>query len=429
MADSFVTDLSGLDATTKKVIAANAESQGITAEQYLASRGGVNTVTGKYGDSYVATRDLTDAEYLAAVAGKTGVARGAAINAATAAKSGQPVISGMPGSSDDPTGAKYGAAGGNNNPNDTGLNGVNGKIISAETRDAFSVLTALFSQYNLGSLAGTLQKLMEQGFTAEEASTKLKYDSGFVNGVSGERWNDAYTTRFAGNKARLSKGLNALSEAEYLLNENSYAETLKAYGLTNMLSVNRYDNEKKFANYIANDMSPKEFKDRIDLASTRVMNMDPAIMRNFQQYYPQVNKTDLVSYFLAPEETMQLLETKVTASEIGAAANQQGLSLGGTRAEEFAKMGQTYAGAQRDYSNIAEVLPTGQKLGSIYGEEGIDYTQATAEDEYIKQDAAAKLKRNRLASKERASFEGSAGAAQGAFSTSYLKKSSAAGLI
>jgi hypothetical protein len=157
--------------------------------------------------------------------------------------------------------------------------------------------------------------------------------------------------------------------------------------------------------------------------------MDPAIMRNFQQYYPQVNKTDLVSYFLAPEETMQLLETKVTASEIGAAANQQGLNVSGTRAEEFAKMGQTYAGAQRDYSNIAEVLPTTEKLGGIYGEEGIKYTQATAEDEYIKQDAAAKLKRNRLASKERASFEGSAGAAQGAFSTSYLKKSSAAGQI
>ena len=92
-------------------------------------------------------------------------------------------------------------------------------------------------------------------------------------------------------------------------------------------------------------------------------------------------------------------------------------------------MGQTYAGAQRDYSTIAEVLPTGQKLGNIYGEEKIAYTQATAEDEYIKQDAAAKLKRNRLASKERASFEGSAGNAPGAYSTSYLKKSSTRGLI
>jgi hypothetical protein len=289
----------------------------------------------------------------------------------------------------------------------TGLNGVNGKIITAETRDAFSVLTALFSQYNLASLSSTLQKLMEQGFTAEEASTKLKYDSGFINGTSGERWNDAYTTRFAGNKARLSKGLNALSEAEYIYNENAYAETLKSYNLSNLLSLDRYTNEKKFAEYIANDLSPKEFKDRIDLAATRVINMDPAIQKNFQEYYPEVSKSDLISYFLAPDETLPLLQTKVTSAEIGAAANQQGLSLGGARAAEFAKLGETYAQAQRDYSTIAEVLPTTQKLSNIYNEENINYDQTTAENEYIKQDAAAKLKRNRLASKERAMFGGS----------------------
>jgi hypothetical protein len=299
---------------------------------------------------------------------------------------------------------------------------------SSFDQDAFAKLMAQLNQWNLGSLSGVITQLLEEGNTFDSVLTKIKYDSS-INAKTGKAYNDAYTIRFAGNKSRISKGLNALSEQEYMQNENSYAETLKAYGLNTMLSTDRSVNEAKFAGYIANDMSPSEFKDRIDLASTRVMNMDPAIMRNFQQYYPQVNKTDLVSYFLAPEETMQLLETKVTASEIGAAANQQGLSVGGTRAEEFAKMGLNYAQAQRDYSNIAEVLPTTEKLGGIYGEEGIKYTQATAEDEYIKQDAAAKLKRNRLASKERASFEGSAGAAQGAFSTSYLKKSSAAGQI
>jgi hypothetical protein len=299
---------------------------------------------------------------------------------------------------------------------------------SSFDQDAFAKLMAQLNQWNLGSLSGVITQLLEEGNTFDSVLTKIKYDSS-INPKTGKAYNDAYTIRFAGNKSRISKGLNALSEQEYMQNENSYAETLKAYGLNNMLSTDRSVNEAKFAGYIANDMSPSEFKDRIDLASTRVMNMDPAIMRNFQQYYPQVNKTDLISYFLAPEETMQLLETKVTASEIGAAANQQGLSVSGTRAEEFAKMGQTYAGAQRDYSNIAEVLPTAEKLGGIYGEEGIKYTQATAEDEYIKQDAAAKLKRNRLASKERASFEGSAGNSLGAssLSTQYLRKSSSAG--
>jgi hypothetical protein len=295
-------------------------------------------------------------------------------------------------------------------------------------QDAFGRLMAQLNQWNLGTLSGVITQLLSQGLTYDSVLTKIKYDSS-VNPATGKPYNADYNIRFSGNVQRMAKGLNVLDEREYLANENSYAQTLKQYGLNNLLSTDRSKNQANFAKYIANDTAPDEFKDRIDLAVTRITNMDPAIMANFKRFYPQVNNTDLISYFLAPEETLDVLKTKVTASEIGAAANQQGLSVGVDRATEFAKMGQTYAGAQRDYSAIAEVLPTAQKLGNIYGEEGIAYTQATAEDEYIKQDAAAKLKRNRLASKERASFEGSAGNAPGAYSTGYLKKSSTRGLI
>lgn len=295
-------------------------------------------------------------------------------------------------------------------------------------QDAFGKLMGQLNQWNLGTLSGVITQLLSQGLTYDSVLTKIKYDSS-INPTTGKPYNADYNIRFSGNVQRIAKGLNVIDEREYLANETSYAQTLKQYGLSNLLSTDRTKNQAKFAQYIANDTAPDEFKDRIDLAVTRITNMDPAIMANFKQFYPQVNNTDLISYFLAPEETLDVLKTKVTASEIGAAANQQGLSVGVDRATEFAKMGQTYAGAQRDYSTIAEVLPTGQKLGNIYGEEGIAYTQATAEDEYIKQDAAAKLKRNRLASKERASFEGSAGNAPGAYSTSYLNKSSTRGLI
>ena len=279
---------------------------------------------------------------------------------------------------------------------------------TAMDQDAFDRLMSQLNQWNLGSLSGVITQLLTQGMTFDSVLTKIKYDK-TVNPATGKAYNADYTLRFAGNQARLDKGLNALSEGLYITNENSYAETLKAYGLNNMLSTDRATNEAKFATYIGNDMSPTEFKDRIDLAATRVINMDPAIQKNFQEYYPDVTKTDLISYFLAPDETLPLLKTKITASEIGAAANMQGLNVGVNRATEFAKMGETYGQAQIDYSKVADVLPTGQKLSSIYGEEGIAYNQGTAEDEFIKNDAAAKLKRNRLASKERASFQGDSG--------------------
>lgn len=277
---------------------------------------------------------------------------------------------------------------------------------TAVDEDAFGKLMSILNQWNLGSLSGVIRQLLTEGLSYDSVLTKIKYDSA-KNPATGEAYNAAYTVRFAGNKARLDKGLNALTEEQYLNNENSYAETLRAYGLTNMLSLDRTTNEAKFAQYIANDLAPTEFRDRIDLAATRVINMDPAIKKNFMEYYPEVNKSDLISYFLAPDETLPLLKTKINAAEIGAAAGYQGLGIGVGRAEELAKFGETYDQAKTDYSKVAEVLPTGQKLSNIYGEEGIAYTQATAEDEFIKQDAAAKLKRNRLASKERAMFEGS----------------------
>jgi hypothetical protein len=227
-------------------------------------------------------------------------------------------------------------------------------------QDAFGRLMGQLNQWNLGSLSTVITQLLQEGLSFDSVLTKIKYDSS-VNPSTGKAYNDAYTIRFAGNKSRLAKGLNALTESQYMANEDSYAETLKAYGLNTMLSTDRNVNEAKFADYIANDLSPTEFKDRIDLAASRVINMDPAIMANFREYYPQVNKTDLISYFLAPDETLPLLKTKVTASEIGAAAGQQGLKVGQLRAEEFAMMGETYGQAQKDYSNIAEVLPTGQK--------------------------------------------------------------------
>ena len=99
------------------------------------------------------------------------------------------------------------------------------------------------------------------------------------------------------------------------------------------------------------------------------------------------------------------------------------------RSTELARYGIDRADALKGAAEIAGVLPEATKLGDIYGETGIKYDQTTGEEEFLKASDAAKRKRTTLASKERASFEGSAGNAPGAYSTGYLKKSSTAGLI
>jgi hypothetical protein len=234
----------------------------------------------------------------------------------------------------------------------------------------------------------------------------------------------AYKKRFAGNDLLVKAGKNALSEYDYLQQENAYDEYFKAYGVGNLST------RAQKATLIGNSVSALEVDKRLNLAVKRVQNSDPEIVKQLKAYYPTITDKDLVSYFLNPEATRVDLERKVTASEISSAAIGQGFNTGTSlSALELADYGVDRAAALEGYASLASVMPETTKLGNIYGETGIKYTQQTGEEEFLKSSDAAKRKRNILASKERANFEGGAGAAQGAFSTSYLKKSSAAGLI
>jgi hypothetical protein len=279
--------------------------------------------------------------------------------------------------------------------------------ISDATRDAFAALADLFASYGLESLADEITSYMTSGKTAGEALIALKTNP-----------NGAYAKRFAGNFARTKNGLNALSEAEYITNEKAYAETLKAYGLGNMLSVNREDNYKKFADYIAGDVSPDEFKDRVKTVVTRVQNADPSIKATLKSFYPEISDNDLVSYFLNPKENLPRLQEKVTASEIGAAFTGQGLSTNVTSATDLAKYGIDRAGALVGTQQIKEVLPVSEKLSSIYGEAGIKYDQTASESEFFKGNQDAAQQRKRLKSMERAAFSGSSGVGQSSLTKS-----------
>ena len=281
------------------------------------------------------------------------------------------------------------------------------KGITNATRDAFAALTDLFASYGLESLAGEIAGYMTQGLTASEALIKLKTNPA-----------GAYAKRFAGNFTRIKNGLNAISEAEYVNLENSYANTLKAYGLGNMVSINRDENYKKFADYISGDVSADEFKDRIKTVVERVQNAEPSIKATLKSFYPEITDNDLIGYFLNPKENLPKLQEKVTASEIGAAAKGAGLGTNVTTATDLARYGVDQKMAREGYSTIAGVLPTAGKLGDIYNETGVKYAQAEGEAEVFKGSQDAATKRRRLASMERAAFSGSSGTNQGSLTKS-----------
>lgn len=285
---------------------------------------------------------------------------------------------------------------------------------SKDTRDAFALLTSTFALYGLEDLSSVIAGFMKQGLTSNEAIIEL-------------RKNKTYQTRFAGNTTRTAAGLNALSEGEYLALEDSYSETLRAYGQQTLLGTDKKTRQAKMATIIGADISPVEFKDRVSTVVTRVENADPLVKSTLRDFY-KITDTDLVSYFLNPTENLPKLQEKVTAAEIGSAALAQGgLTTDMTSAESLAKFGVDLATARKGYSTISEVLPTATKLSQIYNEENIQYNQKVAEEEVFKGLASAQRKRTQLAEKEIASFQGSSGVGAAGLSTTYLRKGSAAG--
>ena len=271
-----------------------------------------------------------------------------------------------------------------------------------QRKSAYDLLYAQFKQYGLESLVEPLKDLITSNTPPSEFVIKL-------------RETDAYKKRFAGNAARVAKGLAAISEAEYIGLEDQYQNIMRNYGLpASYWEKDSMGTQPGFTNFIGNDVSAAELEDRIMTAQKRVINTNPQVSEALKQFYPEITNGDILAYTLDPAKGLDVIKRKITAAEIGGAALAQGLETGVTRAEELAKYGVTKEQAMQGYQTAAEVIPRGGQLAAIYGES--PYTQQTAEQEIfgLAGSTEAAKQRKKLVGLERAAFSGQAGTTQGA---------------
>ena len=290
--------------------------------------------------------------------------------------------------------------------------------LSKDERDAFALIKSVFNQYGLSELSDTIETLMREGYGPEEATLALK---------TNPKYNAPYIKRFKGNETRRAAGLNVLREVDYLELENSYSETLKAYGLQSYFGIDANTKQAAMADVIGKDVSAVEFGDRVSTAVDRVSKADQSTKNAFQNFYG-VGEADLVKYFLDPVKSLVDLKEKATTAEIGGAALGQGLPSTVTSAQDLARFGISREQAQIGYSTIAEELPTAGSLGRIYSESGVTYNQADAEGATFKGLASAKRKKERLKELEENQFSASSGTGINSFMNSpYVTKGSSAG--
>lgn len=262
-------------------------------------------------------------------------------------------------------------------------------------RDAATILTDLFTQYGLGSLAPRIVKYIQQGYSADAISIMLQQTP-------------EYKQRFAANDARLKKGLPALSPAEYIATERSYRQVMTAAGLP----LGFYDQTSDFQKFLENDMSPTELKGRVDTAAQAVRQAPRETLDYFKQWY---NEGDLIAYALDPNRAEPLVEQRIKAAEAAGVGKTQGINLDQNTAELIGSQDKSFDQIRQGVGFVGSELQNTSKLSAIYG--GDNVTQDDLVKEVFLDDAQAAKKRQGLASKERAAFGGSGAAGSSALSS------------
>jgi hypothetical protein len=264
------------------------------------------------------------------------------------------------------------------------------------------LLFAEFDRYGMSALVEPLKEFIQDGLSEAELTLKL-------------RGTKAYEDRFAANKQRIANGLRALSEAEYISEEDKYQDVMRRYGLPETYySRGAMGRQEGFEKLIAGDVSPIELEDRISTAQKRVLNANPEVTQALRQFYPDITNADILAYTLDPKNAIENIKRKVTTAEIGGAAARSGLTTNVLDAEYLQRYGVTKETADQGYTTIAGGLQRGSQLASIYQQD--PYTQATAEQEVFNVPGAqeARKQRQKITGLEKATFGGQSGLTSGA---------------
>ena len=253
-------------------------------------------------------------------------------------------------------------------------------------------MKATLNEYGLGSLTDVLRGLILDG-TTEASQLQLALQD-----------TQEWKVRFAGNEKLRQSGLPVLSVAEYLSVERSYSQIMKNYGLPQGF----YDDPSDFSDWIGNSVSPNEIQQRVQMYSDIAKREDPAVTAQLASM--GMGEGDILAYIMDPTRAQPLIQKKYQTALLGGAARRAGLTADNDYLGRLSDLGVTEQQAAQGYGMISEGLRSMTRLGDMYGE---DYGQGDFEGEVFENQGGAAQKRKRLASRERAAFQGSAGVGQG----------------
>jgi hypothetical protein len=254
------------------------------------------------------------------------------------------------------------------------------------------LLKTTLTNWGLPTLVPTIQGYIDQGYSDETAALMIQSEP-------------VYQQRFAGNVARQKAGLPVLSPDEYLATESAYRQSMRAANLP----TGFYDDPSDFSKFIAADVSPAELKSRVDAAALSITNADPYYTSSLARLYG-IGAGDMVAYALDPERALPLINKQVQSAQFAAEGARQGFQTPAALAETYTGLGVTQQQARQGFEQVAEILPTAQRLSSItQGAQPVGFEEVTSAVLGGEQSADYKQRLKKLAEIEQSRFAGQAG--------------------
>jgi len=268
--------------------------------------------------------------------------------------------------------------------------------LEGERTSARGYLNTLLSEYNMQSLAGQIESLIQQSTNQDFLAEKVRETA-------------EYKTRFKGLIDLQARGITDVrNEGEYLDLETNYRRVFREAGLVNYLGVSGSQGEyNSIADLVGKfSLSVNEVQDRVQDAQ-RVVRDTPQEVRDSLQRFYNVDPATLVEYALDPTRTQNKINQLANTAIVGGYASRAGLNLDVAGAESIAGLsGSSDINVERftvDAAAGRAVRDSTKRLAEIEKSTLSDTESLTAS---MGVDTEAKKKVTTLQSRERARFGG-----------------------
>lgn len=253
-------------------------------------------------------------------------------------------------------------------------------------------LQELFNRAGLGSLATWYLQRVREGATDAQIAVEI-YDQ------------QAYRDRFPAMAALRSKG-QAISEAEYVSMEKSYAQALDAYGLRG----SAFDRKDTYTRLIESGVDTQTLEERLHSAKMVADATDPNIRNALMANYG-IGVADLTQYALDPAGIgKDHVERLARSATLQGLARTFSLSMDRAYSEKLAADtafdNSTEADFRSSLATVSDLASSQRRLAQV---EGGRFTDEDAADVVVKKDSTKTLASRQRAAREAARFSGRAG--------------------